>query len=360
MGILTFVVVLVALIVVHELGHFFAAKISKMRVDEFGIGYPPKLFGKKFGETEYTLNALPFGGFVKIYGEDLDHTDEDSARAFANRPKILQAFVLAAGVAMNILVGWLLIAIVLFSGAPRALTPEQVPSATNVNLTVTYIVPGSPAAEAEVRAGDIVVSSTYGENNFSGVNVEEFISHVGNASGEEVSLTVLRGGEEIVLSIVPEEGIIEGQGAIGVGLATVGSLEVSFFEALGESVIVTGVLLRDVTVGITTFLFQALTFSADLNQIAGPVGIAGVVADASENGLIPLLSLTALISLNLAVINLLPVPALDGGRLLFVAIESIIRRPIPVQVAQTANTIGFLLLLLLMVVVTISDIGKLL
>lgn len=360
MGILTFVVVLVVLIVVHELGHFFAAKVSKMRVDEFGIGYPPKLFGKKFGETEYTLNALPFGGFVKIYGEDLDHSDEDGARAFANRPKILQAFVLAAGVIMNVLLGWALIAIVLFSGAPRALTPEQVPLASDVSLTVTYIVPGSPAANAGVEPGDIVVGSAYGENIFSGVEVEEFISHIGDASGKEVSLTVLRDGEEVVVPVTPEDGIIEGQGAIGVGLASVGSLEVSFFQALGESVVVTGVLLRDITVGITTFLFQALTFSADFNQIAGPVGIAGVVADASENGLIPLLSLTALISLNLAIINLLPVPALDGGRLLFVAIESIIRRPIPAQVAQTANTIGFLLLLLLMVVVTISDIGKLL
>lgn len=360
MGILTFVVVLVILIVVHELGHFFAAKVSKMRVDEFGIGYPPKLFGKKFGETEYTVNALPFGGFVKIYGEDLDHSDEDSARAFANRPKILQAFVLAAGVIMNVLLGWALIAIVLFSGAPRALTPEQVPMASDVSLTVTYIVPGSPAASAGVEPGDIVVGSVYGENTFSGVEVEEFVSHISGASGEEVSLTVLRDGEEVVVPVTPEDGIIEGQGAIGVGLASVGSLEVSFLEALGESVIVTGVLLRDVTVGITTFLFQALTFSADFNQIAGPVGIAGVVADASESGIIPLLSLTALISLNLAIINLLPVPALDGGRLLFVAVESIIRRPIPPQVAQTANTIGFLLLLLLMVAVTISDIGKLL
>ncbi|XKT74933.1 MAG: M50 family metallopeptidase [Patescibacteria group bacterium UBA2103] len=360
MGVLLFIVVLVALIVVHEFGHFIAAKISKMRVDEFGLGYPPKLFGKKIGETEYTLNALPFGGFVKIHGEDMDMVEEDHARAFASRPRILQAFVLIAGVAMNVLVAWILLVGVLASGAPRALTPEQVPLAENVALTVTYVVPGTPADEAGLSAGDVLTNGVYGEVSFSGTDVDSFVSFVGGAVGEEVSLTFLRNGEEQMISIVPEEGIVEGQGAVGVGLAQIGEISVPLQQTFVESFVVTGTLLKDITIGIVTFLYQAFTFSADFSQVAGPVGIAGVVADAGENGIIPLLSLTALISLNLAVINMLPVPALDGGRLLFVAIESIIRRPLPKQFAQTANAIGFLLLILLMIVVTVSDIGKLL
>lgn len=360
MGILTFIIVLVALIVVHEFGHFIVAKWSKMRVDEFGLGYPPKLWGKKIGETEYTLNALPFGGFVKIYGEDSDESTEDSARAFTNRPRILQALTLIAGVAMNVLVAWLLLLIVLTSGAPRALTPEQVPNAVNPELTVTYVVPGTPADDAGLKAGDVLLEGSYGDTSFNNSNVDEFVTFVGGATDTEVSLVVGRGNEQKELAITPEEGIVEGQGAIGVGLAVVGSIELPLHETLVESVVVTGILLKDIAIGITTFLFQAVTFSADFSQVAGPIGIAGVVADAGENGIIPLLSLTALISLNLAVINLLPVPALDGGRLLFVAIEAIIRKPIPASVAQTANTIGFLLLILLMIVVSISDIGKLL
>lgn len=360
MGILTFIVVLVALIIAHEFGHFLVAKWSKMRVDEFGLGYPPKLWGKKIGETEYTLNALPFGGFVKIYGEDSDATSKDGARAFTNRPRILQALTLIAGVAMNVLVAWVLLLVVLSSGAPRALTPEQVPDASNVELTVTYVVPGTPADSAGLKAGDVLLEGVYGNTSFSGGDVDSFVDFVGSATDTEVSLIVERGNEQKEISITPEDGIVKGQGAIGVGLAVIGNITLPFHETLIESFVVTGVLLKDITIGITTFLYQAITFSADFSQVAGPIGIAGVVADAGENGIIPLLSLTALISLNLAVINLLPVPALDGGRLLFVAIEAIIRKPIPASVAQTANAIGFLLLILLMIVVSISDIGKLL
>jgi len=359
MSILLFVVVLVVLIVAHEFGHFIVAKLSKMRVDEFGVGYPPKIWGKKFGETEYTLNVLPFGGFVRIHGQDED-TEEDSARAFVNRPKILQALVLIAGVAMNVLVAWVLLFIVLSSGAPRALTPEQVPLAENVELTVTHVVPGTPAFDADLKGGDVILSASSEDAAFSGVSIDEFIAFIGAASNENVSLIVERGEEQVGLAIVPEEGIVEGQGAIGVGLALVGNINQSFGDLFVESFIVTGVLLKDITIGITTFLFQAITFSADFSQIAGPIGIATVVADAGENGIIPLLSLTALISLNLAVINLLPLPALDGGRLLFVLIESITRRPLPKKFAQAANTIGFLLLILLMIAVSVSDVGKLL
>ena len=360
MGILTFIVVLVFLIIAHEFGHFMVAKWSGMRVDEFGLGYPPKLWGKKIGETEYTINALPFGGFVRIHGEDANAPENDTSRAFSHKPRILQALVLLAGVAMNVLVAWVLLTFILFSGAPRALTPEQVPDATNVELAITYVVPGTPADDAGLKGGDVLQGGSYEENSFTGSSVDDFIHFVGGAADKEVSLVVLRGDEEQNLILIPEEGIVEGQAAIGVGLAQIGTIDLPPLQLLGESVVVTGVLLKNIAVGLVSFLYQAVTLSADFSQVAGPIGIAGVVADAGENGIIPLLSLMALISLNLAVINLLPIPALDGGRLLFVIIESIIRKPLPAVFAQTANTVGFLLLILLMIVVSISDIGKLL
>ena len=179
MGIITFIVVLVALIIVHEFGHFVVAKWSKMRVDEFGLGYPPKLWGKKIGETEYTLNALPFGGFVKIHGED---GGSDAKRAFTSRPRILQALVLLAGVAMNVLLAFVLLFVVLSSGAPRALAPDQVASASDVELVVTYAVPGTPAADAGIKSGDVILEAVYGNTSFSGSEVDSFVDFVAGAS----------------------------------------------------------------------------------------------------------------------------------------------------------------------------------
>ena len=361
MGILTFVIVLVLLIVVHELGHFVAAKLSGMRVDEFGLGYPPKLFGKKVGETEYTLNALPFGGFVRIYGEDAEQDNEDAARAFVNRPRILQAIVLVAGVAMNILLAWVLLAGVLFSGAPRAIAPEDLGRAQNVELTLGFVQAGTPADEAGFMAGDVVQRAVADGEVFEAGSTEGFANFIAE-SESSIEVTVLRNGEAQEIVVTPEEGITANpdQRAIGVQLTYVGEVSMGIFEALGESFVVTGTLLRDITIGISVFLAQAITLQADFSTIAGPVGIAGIVSDASESGWVPLLMLTAIISLNLAIINMIPIPALDGGRLLFVIIESIIRRPIPKQVTQATNAVGMLALLLLMVVVTISDIAKLL
>src|SRR3989344_7036601 len=160
MSILIFIVVIVALIVVHEFGHFVAAKLSGMRVDEFGLGYPPRaLVIAKKGETLYTLNWLPFGGFVKIYGEDGEQqagAGGRDSRAFSSRPRILQAIVLVAGVAMNLLFAYVLITGALVVGTPRALTPEEVSRATDMALAVSGVLPGSPAARADFNIGDTI------------------------------------------------------------------------------------------------------------------------------------------------------------------------------------------------------------
>ncbi|HCR52067.1 TPA: hypothetical protein DIV48_00270 [Candidatus Kaiserbacteria bacterium] len=364
MSIIIFIIVIVALIVVHEFGHFVAAKLSGMRVDEFGLGYPPRAMTiAKVGETVYTLNWLPFGGFVKILGEDDSRPSETDPRAFPSRPRILQAFVLIAGIAMNMFFAYVLITGALAIGTPRALSQDEIPNARAAQLIVANVLPGSPAARAGLSAGDVIISAEDGHFVFSGVDPAAFTEFVANGGGNAtIALSVRHAGnEEKTIFIRPETGVIAAdpsRSALGVEVAPVGVVPLSFGSALVEGARLTWGVTTLTAVGLWHFFSGVFTFSADLSQVAGPVGIAGVVGTASVQGLGYLFSIMAIISINLALINLIPVPALDGGRLLFVIIESIIRRPIKAGVARTLNAVGFVFLVLLMVVVTAHDIFR--
>jgi len=363
MTILLFVAVLVALIVVHEFGHFIAAKLFKMRVDEFGIGYPPRAWGIKRGETEYTLNWLPFGGFVRIFGEDsvaAGSDPKDLDRAFFSKPRIQQALVLVAGIFMNLAFAWLLLSLTLALGAPRSLSEAEVPHVADAAVYVASVLPASPAAEAGFVPGDRIVSIARGEQTFTGADAAAFTEFVGG-SAEPLSITVLRAGEEEVLSATPAAGLAPEDPerlVLGVGVASVGTVQTPWYRAPIEGLAATWNLTQQTAVGLVQFFAGVFTLTADLSQVSGPVGIAGAVGDASANGVSQLLTLTALISINLALINLLPIPALDGGRLLFVIIESVIRRPLPRAFQMGVNALGFGFLILLMIVVTASDIFK--
>jgi regulator of sigma E protease len=370
MSILIFIVVIVALIVVHEIGHFIAAKLTSVRVDEFGLGYPPRAMRiAKIGETEYTLNWLPFGGFVKIFGEDgLTGEQEAGAggrdpRSFSSRPRILQAFVLVAGVMMNMLFAYVLITGALIAGTPRALSDSEVAMAQNVQLVVANVLPDSPAAQAGLSAGDVILSAEDGHNMLSETTPIAFTKFVSEGgSNKTITLFVRHAdGKEVTLFARPAEGLIASdpsRPAIGVEVATVGIVPVSFGKAITEGASLTWGVTKLTAQGLLHFFYGAITLSADLSQVAGPVGIAGVVGSASQQGFGYLFSIMAIISINLAIINLIPVPALDGGRLLFVIIESVIRRPIKPVVAQALNGIGFAFLILLMLVITAHDIFK--
>lgn len=363
MTIALFIIVLVALIVVHEFGHLVAAKTFRMRVDEFGIGYPPKaktMFRR--GGTDYTLNWLPFGGFVKIHGED-GEAGAPTPDSFVAKPKWQQAIVLVAGIAMNLFFAWILLSTTLALGMPRVLSDAEALTTPDAQIVISRVLADSPADEAGLREGDVVLSIQSGDEAFTGKTAAAFTSFI--ASSDEavgLSLTVLRGEETLLLTAHPEAGAIAADPsrvALGVGVASVTDEPVALWQApfLGASYTWNATLA--IGEGLIHFFAGVFTFSADLTQVSGPIGIAGAVGQASETGAIALLTLIAVISINLALINIIPVPALDGGRLLFVLIEAVTRRTIPQNVAGTVNAIGFGLLILLMVVITASDIFKL-
>jgi regulator of sigma E protease len=367
MTIVIFILVLVALIVVHEFGHFVVAKWSGMRVDEFGLGYPPKaLTLAKKGGTEYTLNWLPFGGFVRIWGEDEFAVREekgDAHRAFFAKPKWQQAAVLLAGIFMNLLFAYVLITITLFIGAPESLSKDEAAHSVDAALTITDLVPHSAAADAGVLPGDIVTSASYGASTFSGIDPDTFTAFVAaDRTQQPITLHLKRANEDKVLTVTPHIGTIvadPGRPALGVAIGAVGTVRTPFWQAPIEGGVVTWELIKATAVGLYHFFGGIFTFKADLSQVSGPVGIAKAVGQASQTGAAALMTITALISINLALINVIPIPALDGGRLLFVMIEAITRKPIKPVVAQTMNTVSFALLILLMVVITAHDVLKL-
>ncbi|HUY62214.1 MAG TPA: M50 family metallopeptidase [Candidatus Paceibacterota bacterium] len=360
MEILTFLIVIVALILVHELGHFIAAKLSGMRVDEFGIGFPPRAATiATIGETSYTLNWLPFGGFVKIYGED---GVETGPRSFSSRSRIKQAIVLVAGVAMNLLFAYVLITGALVAGTPRALTPNEVAQASDTSLAVVNVLPNTPAALAGIALGDSVTDARDANGTWHAVDPAGFSSFIAGSGGAAVTLHVVDAeGVERTITATPVRGLVAddpSRYALGIEVATIGVVPVSLPHAITQGAALTWGATMLTAAGLWHLFYGIFTLSANLSQVSGPVGIAGAVGAASAQGFGDLLSLMAVISINLAIINLIPIPALDGGRLLFVVIEGIIRRPIKPSVARAVNLTGFAFLILLMVVVTAHDIFR--
>lgn len=362
MTVLIFILVLVVLIIGHELGHFLTAKALRMRVLEFGLGFPPKIFGKKFKEdgTEYTVNWIPFGGFVRIFGED--EKEATDPIAFPNRPKLHQALVLFAGPFANIVLAFLLSAAA-FSVGTFALidSPTEAQNAKDPHVLIVEVLPDSPADLAGIESGDRIVSI----GTISGIMYPNSSEDVGNfiaAHDGELSFSLIRRGEELGVSVSPVSGLIKerpDQRAIGIASIYVGTVSYPLHEALWRGAVDTVQDFVLILVSVVGLIASAVTLSADVSQIAGPVGIATLTGDAAALGLGALLSFSALLSVNLAIINLLPFPALDGGRLLFLGVETVTRRRIPLNVAAAVNTAGFAILILLMLAVTIGDISRL-
>lgn len=364
MTLIYFLIILAALILIHELGHFLVAKATGMRVDEFGLGFPPRLakIWKK-DETEYTLNLLPIGGFVKIFGENYDDINElpenEKNRSFVSKSKTQQALVLVAGVTFNMVFAWLLISAGYLIGLPTPVDYNGAGEVKDPRVIVTSVMEGSPAEEAGIEVGDAIASVSAGEESLTELNTEGISGFIQSNPDSELSISLNRGSETLSVNTQAVEGISEGREVIGIQMNSIGTLQLPIHLALWQGFITTGEVTVAIAIGITQFLYQAITGVADYSQVAGPVGIVDLVGDATTLGFIYVLQFAAFISINLAIINLLPIPALDGGRLLFVAIESIKGSPINPKVAHALNATGFILLILLMIAVTYNDILRL-
>lgn len=367
-----FLIVLTVLVFVHELGHFLAARLFKIRVDEFAIGFPPRIVGWMWGETQYAINLLPLGGYVKIYGENSE--DERTADNMLSKPRWQQAVVLVAGVTFNIILAWLLLSASLFLGTKASSDAMPAAIVKDPVLTVMMVAPGSPADKAGLSSGDEILSITNSKtvlasSSLSVVGAQQVIA----SSTGKVVMTVRQfakqdlskmatppelGSSYIVkaITVEPKDGIVPGKKAIGISMDMVATVKTGFFESFYYGARQTYYLTINVTEGLYTFLGNALMGKASLEQVSGPVGIAGAVGESAKVGFTSLLVMAAVISANLAVLNLAPFPALDGGRLVVVIIEGIIRRELNPKIIQWVNAIGFLLLISLMLIITAKDI----
>lgn len=380
MTVLIFIIVLAVLIFVHELGHFLSARMFGIRVDAFKIGFGPKLFAWKRGETEYGVNAVPFGGYVKIFGENPD-TDSisgpDSARSFVNKPRWQQAIVLVAGVFFNFIFAWIVYAVVFCLGVTvSSVDFSQYKShMSNDRIMVVNVMKNSPAEKVGLQAGDIIsyvetvgMNASRARNATSSASMDalktkqtiEDVQKVVNEFGDKpVAVEFIRDGNLNIIGVTPVAGLVDGKYAIGISMDNAAEMQLPIHLAIWESGKFTLIMMKETVIGLYHFFADIFTGKPDFSDVAGPIGIAGIVGNAANMGLVYLLMITAIISINLGIINLIPFPALDGGRILFVAIEGVIRRRIPPVFANYANLIGFALLILLMIVITIKDVTSL-
>lgn len=363
MPLFLFFIILLVLVLVHEFGHFIVAKKSGIRVDEFGFGFPPKLFGVKKGETEYTFNALPLGGFVKIYGENPDEESiagPESSRSLVNRPKYIQAAVLAAGVFFNFLLAWFLLSAGFVSGLPTSVGVDlNNANVSSLSLTITGTLAGSPAEMSGLKTGDKIIFISSGVETLKEVNVQTMEDFIANHGGKEISISYKRGAQANTVSLIPKTGVVEGKAAIGISMDMIGILKLPIHKALWAGLKLTGSLIGDTAASLFNLLKDAVVGHANISSLTGPIGLVGAVGDAEHLGFVYLLSLAALISINLGIINLIPFPALDGGRLFFLLIEWIKGSRINPKVANILNAVGFSLLIILMLVVTYHDVVRL-
>lgn len=406
--ILLFILILGILVVVHEFGHYITARKSGMKVFEFGFGFPPRIGGfyrdpatkkfvlvwgngnkkeqteeqkstlsntvgggermEEFPSTLWSINLLPLGGFVKIKGENGEDTkDSDSFSAHKAWKRIV---VLAAGVTMNILLAFVILSVGFTIGLPTDLSTGTDPQAIVVekaSVVVEQVEDNSPAQVAGIQFGDKILRigtadvDWFDGDNLLGeeINSEKLVGYVNLHSSEELSLLVERAGEKMIIKMTPGNVKNSDTPKLGIALADAGVIRYPWYLAIYKGFVATFIVLINIFIGFYYLIKNLILGQGLIVDVAGPVGIASIVGQSAKLGFNYLLNVTAMLSLSLAAINILPIPALDGGRIIFVILEKILKKPVPMKYEQIAHTIGFVLLMLLVVVVTWRDVAKL-
>jgi regulator of sigma E protease len=357
MTLIIFILILSLLVFIHEFGHFLAAKRAGILVEEFGFGLPPRIWGKKIGETTYSINALPIGGFVKLFGENGEESEsaekkeETKGRAFYEKSLLRRFSVLVGGVTMNLLLAVVAFSILYFIYGIPTKTGE---------VKVVAVSESSPASEIGLKDEDKIISVD--GKKFSGI--EEFVNYTTGKAGEEIEIVIAREGESRVFKVVPRKEPPEGEGPLGVAISDTQLKkypvwQMPYFgvrEGFKESVTWGGMILTSLRDNVVLNIAKGEAPSKDL---AGPIGIYQITGQVRQAGILALLQFLGILSVNLAIINILPFPALDGGRLVFLVYEAIFRKKINPKIEVWANSVGMALLLGLMLLITINDITRL-
>ncbi len=351
--ILIFIGMLLVLVLVHEWGHFIVAKKAGCKVDEFGFGFPPRLFSKMWRGTLYSLNLFPIGGFVKIEGEDVN-TAVESPTSFAGKSVAWRIAILSAGVLMNALLAVILLAIASYLGAPTLVTAENAAHLTNIKTYAVEVVENSPAQQAGLQAYDRILRI----ENTQEPSLADVQRITREHAGKALALTVERGGQHIDISVVPRQNPPEGQGALGISLSETGLEKTPLLLAPWAGVQRAGMMTWSILSQFSMLISKLFNNEPIGQALTGPIGIAIYTKEAISMGLSYFLEFAAMISINLAIINILPIPALDGGRIVFVLIEKLLGRKITASVEQYAHTTGFVVLIALMLFVTLKDIYR--
>ena len=348
MSVIYAIIALGALIFIHELGHFLFAKLFGVGVEKFSLGFGPKIFGKKVGETEYLLSALPLGGYVKMVGEgeDVELAEEDRHRSFADKPVLQRIAIVAAGPVFNLLFAYVIFIIIFMIGVPA------------VTTKIGEVVPGKPAAKAGVLAGDRISAV----NGKPVARWEDFAKIIAEGKLTPLEIEVQRGQSALRFKMVPESRT--SKNLLGdpvpqpiVGVVAAGESVVDHFPP-GEA-IVRGSTQCWTVIKLTVLSLARLVERAiPLDTIGGPIMIVKMAGQQAAEGGVNFLAFMALLSVNLGVLNLLPVPILDGGHLLFFLIELVIGRPVSKRAREVAQQVGLVLLISLMMLAFYNDIAR--
>ncbi|OGK23787.1 hypothetical protein A2954_03115 [Candidatus Roizmanbacteria bacterium RIFCSPLOWO2_01_FULL_37_12] len=357
MSIVVFIIILGILVLVHEFGHFIAAKKNGVRVEEFGFGFPPRIFGKKIGETIYSLNLFPIGGFVKLFGEEYHELKNenrklitnDRSRAFVYKKPWQKATIIVAGVIGNFLLGWFVISFLFTQGIP---TPIH-------KVLIEKVQPASPADSAGLQAKDLIVELRNDGKNYKLTSPNDLTILTQKYLDQKVILFIERGNKKFMTELTPRKNPPKGQGPLGVVITSpFVEKKYPWYQAPFYGLIEAFNITQKIITELFKIIYQLITLQKPKVDVAGPIGIAQYTGQAIKFGKNAVLELLALLSLNLAVINILPFPALDGGRMIFVLYEWVTKKRSNQTFEKYLNIAGFALLLTLAVLVSINDLIK--